>query len=386
VPLPPSLPPKGFTLPKPASLHAPKGDPRFNAVASASAAALGRLDPSTGAFVGTGRWNGADGPPTAAPKRQAPLQEHEYQQAAYQLATRLPHDPEGPAKDTRPVDDPVDVAHLRAATETMHRTRTDLRFGRGNIAFDAQVTNGMSSARANVAYQMTDRHGINRDAQAGVALAVGAANCDHNGAINTRRYAPLLSDGETVSTVSNSNIHHTWSQVDPQPRTTAEGRTEPRPTIIMDSWADGPAVHVADSSWAAGVATTVATERLDRAEGMQHLEVMNRARADTVVPGGPLNVLVQPILEGLARNPPRGGMFAHSSVVSPVLASESREKLLEQSSFTREVMSVAAVRQAYDLNVAEATKLTTTMRTLQAAVSLDRPTRPPIDVGAPPAA
>ena len=383
VPLPPPMPPKGFNLPRPAVIHAPNQNPKLHPVANSGplaedprAAHLGKQDPHTGVFVGTGQWNGADTPATAWPGRTAPLQEHEHQQAAYQLAARLTGDP---------IEDPLELAHLRAATQTMHHTRTDLKFGRGNIAIDAQASMGMSSARVAAAYDMSTKYGVNESAHAGVALAMGAGNCDHNGLINTRRYAPLLGEGETVDTVGNANAHHTWSQINPKPTITADGRVEPRPTIVMDSWADGPAVRLGDSRWAPGVADTYARERFDRPQGTEQLNVMNSARHDTVIPGGPLNVLAAPLLQGYVQNPPKFSMFAHSSVVSPSLAHEAKERLMEQPSFARELMSVAAARQGYNLNVAEAAKLKTSIQTLEAAMNLDRPARPAIEVPAAPA-
>jgi hypothetical protein len=382
VPLPPPMPPKGFNHPRPAALYAPNANPKLHLIANSGplgedprAAHLGKQDPLTGVFVGTGKWDGADAQPTAWPRRTAPLQEHEHQQAAYQVAVRATGDP---------IEDPLELAHLRAATQTMHDTRTDLRFGRGNIRIDVQASMGMSSARTAAAYDMLG-YGVNESGHAGVALAMGAGNCDHNGIINTRRYAPMLGEGETVDTVGNANVHHTWSQINQQPKVNADGRVEPRPTIVMDSWADGPAVRLGDSAWAAGVASTLPRERFDKAQGTEQLHVMNLARHDTVMPGGPLNVMAVPLLQGYVENPPQFSMFAPTAIVNSALAHDAKEKLMEKSSFAGEVMAVAAARQGYNLNVGEATRLETSNNTMQAVVDLNHPSRPPIEVATAPA-
>jgi hypothetical protein len=174
---------------------------------------------------------------TLKPNGCEPLQDHEYDQAAYQLAARAMGGP---------IEDLSDLAHLAAATETMHRTRVDLKHGRGNFKSDLEASKGASAIRTMVAFDLKDAHGANTGA--GVALAYGAANCDMNAWINTRRYSAKLTEpGESVSTVGTDQIPHTWSELHRPDKTLADGGVEPRPTIVLDSWADGPAVRLKDS-------------------------------------------------------------------------------------------------------------------------------------------
>jgi hypothetical protein len=328
IPVPPPLPPEGFNLSLPVK-------PRPAAV---------RLD-------GT-----------------EPLRDHEYDQAAYQLAAHAIGDP---------IEDRSDLAHLAAATETIHRTRVDLQHGRGNFKSDFEASKGASAVRTMVAFDMKDAYGANTGA--GVALAYGAANCDMNAWINTRRYsAKLMEPGETVSTVGTDRLPHTWSELNRPDKPLADGRVERRPTIVLDSWADGPAVRLKDSSHAAYVPTTTADETFDRESARPHLEVMNRARLKAS-PGGSLH---QEAEASLQRRTKRGGSFRQVFTEFPVLHAdfvrEAREALNAQSALTKELMAVAAGRNAYGLTVQQATHPDTSGAIAMRAVQLDKPTRPPI--------
>lgn len=392
IPLPPRMPPEGFNHPRPAQLHAPSSNPKLHPVANSGpmaqdprAAHLGQLDPQSGVFVGTGKWNGSDQPASTLPSRSEPLKPHEYQQTGYQLGVRLastaPHrEGELPFE---PIEHPSDLAHLRNATEVMHQTRTSLMFGRGNVTTDVRATNGESSARAQVSYDFGVLNGSS--VLGGVALAMGAGNCDQNGRINARRYAPMLGEGETVDTIMNKAYSHCWTQINQPPQTTTNGRTEARPTIVMDSWADGPAVRLGDSAWSPQAASSTVVEQLDKSNGTKELNKMNQAWVDAATPDGPLHPHAMSLLSQNMQKPPKYSAFAPNSVVSAPLAKKAQEQMMEQSAFTREVMAVAAARQGYNLNVAEATKSTTSAATLDATMNLDRPDRPPILVRVNPA-
>jgi len=376
-PVPAPLPPDGFNLSLRVKLHPPSGNPRLHPVVSddsqtrgRGAAHLGRQDPQTGVFVGTGQWNRADIPATGAPNRTEPLRDHEYQQAAYQLAARASADP---------IEDPSDLAHLAAATETVHSTRVDLKHGRGNFKSDIEASKGASTVRTMVAFDLNDAHGANTGA--GVALAYGAANCDMNAWINTRRYsAKLMEPGETVSTVGNDLIPHTWSELNRPDKTLADGSAEPRSTIVLDSWADGPAVRLENSAHAPYAQTTTVDETFDRESGRPHLEVMNRARLKAS-PGGSLHNEAEASLQ---RRTKRGGsfrqVFTEFPVIHPDFTREAREALNAQSALTKELMAVAAGRNAYGLTVQEATHPDTSGAIATRAMQLDKPTRPPIIV------
>jgi len=374
-PVPPPMPPEGFNRPPRVALHPPSGNPRLqHATESDSqtqgrgAAHLGQQDPQTGVFAGTGKWGGADLPATAKPNRTEPLQAHEYQQAAYQLAAQALGDP---------IEDRSDLEHLTRATETIHGTRLDLKHGRGNIAADVDASNGASAARTLVSYRVGDTHGKN--ARAGVALAYGAGNCDQNGLINTRRYAATLrGEGETVSTVLSLDVAHSWSQLNRPDKTLSGGTTEPKPAIVLDSWANGPAVRLRDSAWASSADAARVTETLDRARGAVNLEAMNSAR-DAALPGGKWHALAERTLQHHTQKATRFTReFASNSVVGVGFSTEARHALTAQPALTQQLMAVAAGRSAYDLNVREAAKSSTSFTIACAAMNLDASSRPPI--------
>jgi hypothetical protein len=65
-------------------------------------------------------------------------------------------------------------------------------------------------------------------------------------------------------------------------------------------------------------------------------------------------------------------------LIDPEFAAEARNKLGAMSAFSQEVMAVGAAREAYDLNVAAAAKLSTTAPIIDEAGRLDRQDRPPV--------
>jgi hypothetical protein len=364
-PVPPPVPPEGFSLPRRAELRPPSGNPKLQHVAVGEAAHLGQKDPQTGVFVGTGKWDGADLPATARPNRTEPLQAHELQQAGYQLAARAIGDP---------IEDSSDLEHLARATQTMHDTRLDLKSGRGNIGSDVDASNGASAARTLVSTDLGAIYDANT--RAGVALAYGAGNCDQNAMINSRRYAAALQgEGETVSTMLSRAVAHHWAQLNRPDKTLIDGSTEPRPAIVLDSWGNGPAVRLADFRWEAPDAR--ATETHTQASGALALEAMNKAR-DAALPGGDLHELAESKLQFHTQNATRfTNQFASDSVVAAGFAKQAR-RALAQSALSQQLMAVAAGRSAYDLNVHEAANLSTSFSIAITAMRLDRMARPPI--------
>jgi hypothetical protein len=365
-PVPPPMPPEGFNLARRAEVRPPSGNPKLQHVAVGEAAHLGQKDPQTGVFVGTGKWDGADLPATARPNRTEPLQAHEYQQAGYQLAARVIGDP---------IEERSDLEHLARATQTMHDTRLDLKYGRGNITSDVDESNGASAARTLVSTDLGSLYGANT--RAGVALAYGAGNCDQNGMINARRYAAALQgEGEAVSTVLGRDVAHTWAQLSRPDKALSDGTTEPRPDIVLDSWGDGPAVRLGDFAWK--TPDVKVTETHTQASGAQALEAMNKER-DAALPGGELHALAESKLQFHTQNATRfTNQYAADSVVAPGFAKQARRAMLAQSALSQQLKAAAAGRSAYDLNVLEAASPSASFNIAITAMRLNEMTRQPV--------
>lgn len=373
VPSPPPLPDEVFKPRSRLELDPLRTNPRLQPDASNEGGArrggahLGRQDEKSGVFVGSGRWNGSDLPRTTRPNRTMPLQQHEVQQVAYQLASRVQGDP---------IEDPADSEHLANATAVVHRTRSDLKHGRGNIISDLVATDWASAARTQVAYDAGLVYGNN--ANTGVALAYGSGNCDHNAQINSRRYSVLLQNGsETVSSMLNMEIKHAWSQVDRPDQVLPGGGTAPRDSIVLDSWMDGPPVRLKDSSLASLVATTMRTEVFDRNVGVQNMQIMDRARHDAGS-GGPLHEQSESALRRYMEEPPQYSPFPENSIVDGRFAYGAATALAKQSASTQELMAAVTARTAYNLNVREAARPATVSAIVDEAMRLHMPSRPPV--------
>ena len=373
VPVPPPLPAAGFNRPAKLKLEPPRGNPRLRSgpdedgTPNAGAAHLGRNDERTGVFVGTGKWSGSDLPRSTRPNRTSPLQQHELQQAAYQLGSRVQGDP---------IEDPSEIEHLDNATATVHRTRQDLKHGRGNILSDLIASDWASAARSQVAYEAGKMFGVS--ANVGVALAYHAGNCDHNAAINSRRYSVMLQErGETVSSKGSRELKHAWAQLDRPDKILPGGETEPRHSIVLDSWMDGPPVRAKDSSLASVMRDADLNQTFGRDTGLRNLQAMHHAR-DAAGPGGPLHEMTESALRRYTSEPPEFPPFTEHSTIDDRFAAATTASLAAQPALSQELMAAATARTAYNLNIHEATRPATSDAIIDKAYRLHMPERPPV--------
>lgn len=167
-------------------------------------------------------------------KRTAALRRHEINEAGY-LAGR--------AALADPIDEPGDLRRLVDGNETVHETRTRLDRGRGNVVPDIEASLAASTYRTNTSYaaqKRADLGGSNdSERKAAAALALGAGNCDQNSTIAARLHGPRLGAGESAHVLHDAALRHAWAQI----------HTPERPGVVMDPWANGPAMQTADTAW-----------------------------------------------------------------------------------------------------------------------------------------
>lgn len=147
-----------------------------------------------------------------------------------------------------------DIPRLRRTNDTVQETRARFPHGRGNVATDIAASNHACSRRAQAAHDVLAD--LMRDsgarlmlmnptlAHAAISEFVQGGHCAGYSAVAMALHAPKLAPGETVHYVQrNHRDHHDWteSRVD-------EGHHQ---TIVMDAWAEGPAVFARDSRFAA---------------------------------------------------------------------------------------------------------------------------------------
>jgi len=180
---------------------------------------------------------------------------------------------------------PLDAAQeslLQQAHRTVDATRRALTGGRGNVSVDIGSTLGHSSlqsqaCRAVIGY-LERAHtvpgavagsgpfgrGQKPDAAttaAAGALAAGAGHCAEHAAVAVLVQAPHLAPGQEVRIVERVRVDHMWAELHaPQ----ASGAV-----IVLDAWADGPAVFHEDARFAADRAAVNRLRTIRRADGMQ---------------------------------------------------------------------------------------------------------------------
>ncbi|NMI32249.1 avirulence protein [Xanthomonas hortorum pv. vitians] len=289
------------------------------------------------------------------------LQPHEVQQAAYQLGMRL---------NDRPIEDARDRQRLADATATVHETRLALHRGRGNVDSDLRLSNGRSATYSSLSYCLGEN---DENLLAGSALAAGAGNCDHNAAINTRRHAVRMEDGGQMMTVRDYEQTHLYALY--QPPSSAEEESP----VVLDSWADGPAVLLRDSHWAEtyGTSTNV-IERFDKPDAIDALARTNAFRAEIEDPQTALHANARDLETAFLANPTPGDIRTAMPVIAPDLAEGTRQRLQEYSPRTREALAADAARQAYGLDEAQPISPRTTTAILEDAERLDALGRPPL--------
>ncbi|MFD1838839.1 XopE/AvrPphe family type III secretion system effector [Paracidovorax cattleyae] len=295
---------------------------------------------------------------------QLPLQPHQIQQVAYQLGMRL---------NGSPIDSARDRQRLADATETVHETRLALTRGRGNVDSDLRLSGGLSASYTAVSYCLGEG---DDDVLAGSALAMGAGNCDHNGAINARRHAIRMEDGGHMMTVRDMEEAHVYALYQPPARGTGAHHGAP-PMVVLDSWGDGPAVLLRDSHWAEGYGqNTAVLEHFDKPAATHARARMEAVRAQIEDPRTSLYATAQQWEAECLRNPTPGAIFTTMPVIDPALAESTRQELAQYSPRTQHALAADAAQQAYGMSEGPASTPQLTEAILEDAMRLDSLDRP----------
>ncbi|HET9643943.1 MAG TPA: hypothetical protein VFP68_11445, partial [Burkholderiaceae bacterium] len=205
-----------------------------------------------------------------------------------------------------------DVDRLLCANEAVRRTRNAFPFGRGNVDVDIGRTRLESTVRAAAAKTLLEeklftgtkvRVEDNENFYALCAMTgkvFGAGVCDNFAATAAFSYGRVAKDigrppGEEVRLVASRRQRHVWAEVS----TPGTARA-----IVMDAWAEGPAVLAEDSRFAADLKGKYANSSLQIAnaaeigewsdsasQSMQALEDVNarveQAREKVIRTSGP---------------------------------------------------------------------------------------------------
>ena len=160
-----------------------------------------------------------------------PIPAHDKQLAGYLM---------GRAVDGRAIEG-EDLKRLRQANDVLQQTREALPIGRGNVTTDIAATNGHSYRTHGAARVVRNSRKLNELPlhRAAIAEIAGAGNCGEHAAVAVHKLAAQLSEGQQAHSVVNRDRDHGWAELrTPTP--------DPRPTIVVDAWGEGPAIHAED--------------------------------------------------------------------------------------------------------------------------------------------
>ena len=160
-----------------------------------------------------------------------PIPAHDKQLAGYLM---------GRAVDGRAIEG-EDLKRLREANDVLQQTREALPIGRGNVTTDIAATNGYSYRTHGAARVVRNSRKLNELPlhRAAIAEIAGAGNCGEHAAVAVHKLAAQLSEGQQAHSVVNRDRDHGWAEL----RTPAP---DERPTIVVDAWGEGPAIHAED--------------------------------------------------------------------------------------------------------------------------------------------
>jgi hypothetical protein len=143
----------------------------------------------------------------------------------------------------RPVQEhELDV--LRRANNTVEEVRNiHMAHGRSNVLHDILKTGGHSAtlgAAAQAIDSFVQKKGLDSLAvRAGLMSTIGAGTCKQHAAVAQYAHAEKLAQGEQVNTIIATTRGHVFAVASP-----ANG-----PEVVIDAWAEGPAVNVADANY-----------------------------------------------------------------------------------------------------------------------------------------
>lgn len=311
--------------------------------------------------------------------RTKPLEHHEVQEVAYQVAAKL---------NGNAITDRDELRRLRDLNETMDFTRRQLKSGRANVAADVKPSDGHNRVGAAVVDSFRVQadtiygpfHGPwpGIETEAAMAIVMGAGHSDQHATLTSLAHAEKLADGETVETIVNTIVPpghrvsgHSWSEV----HAPARNGVAPSP-IVGDSWANGPAARLKDTVWGPYADVSQARLRLDREEGSAHWEAAQNLILTYQVDGPEHDEVRNQVAIERQWNRRKFPSGPEAQVIAPQLAQAARAELARLAPLHREVNAAITAREAYDLSVKEATACAQAV--LLEAGRLDEQDRPEI--------
>ncbi|WP_155742287.1 type III secretion protein [Xanthomonas graminis] len=298
--------------------------------------------------------------------RDTTLEQHQIQQAAYHMGAYVVG------------DEVTSPKRLATAGQTVHDVRLLLKHGRGNVKADDIPSRGHNGIGSSVT-KMAAAGGISKVAR---AVVMGAAVCDQQAPLTAIVHAPHMAANEQSVTFKAcvpmkkiteegdeipTRTDHTWNELQ-------RGSRDPTSTVVMDAWANGPAVRLKDSAWNAAPATEGAwsmdksrAEFLkDRIEGLVPL---NHPDQDSVIAAN---------LRSRRKAPVSWEKYAEPQVISAEFANSVRNALSCVPAPQQREIASRMIQEAYGTDPGSHAHQDAVESVLVAANHLDSLTRPAV--------
>jgi len=160
---------------------------------------------------------------------------------------------------------------LQRADMTVRETRALMPAGRGNVREDIRDSLAEATRRSMGGRSLAHDPEIESDPLSRPIWA-GAGHCGEHGNLAAAAHAARLREGEQSQKIAGLGIDHGWAETTPaNPRGRAD---KEKRTIVMDTWADGPAVFAPDSRYRSHRGGGTVTERF----GREHADLLQKAK------------------------------------------------------------------------------------------------------------
>ncbi|MEX2697604.1 type III secretion protein [Rhizobium mongolense] len=274
-------------------------------------------------------------------------------------------------------DEVTSPIRLATAGQTVHDVRLLLKHGRGNVKADDIPSRGHNGIGSSVAVIGLD--GPNRVAR---AVVMGAACCDQTAPLSAIVHAPHMADDE-LSVTSTAYVSlkeitdegdeipvkaaHTWNEL-------RRGDRDPRSTVVLDAWANGPAVRLKDSAWS-GEPATEGLWSMDKS----HAEFLKN-RIEMLVPSlhPDRDVGTAQDLDARQNAPTSWHKYAELQVISPEFADSVRDALSSVPEDQQRDIASRMIQEGYGMDPDSCTHRDAVESVLVAANQLDSLPRPPV--------
>ncbi|WP_179948858.1 MULTISPECIES: type III secretion protein [Mesorhizobium] len=225
--------------------------------------------------------------------------------------------------------------------------------------------------------------GADDNIKVAVAVVMGAACCNQNAPLSAIVHAPHMAADEWSMTSSASvsmkqitdegdeipvKLGHIWNEL-------RRGSRDPRSTVVMDAWANGPAVRLKDSAWS-GVPVKEGHWSMDKSTA----EFLKN-RVEGLIPfvHPDTNEQTANDLRRKQNEPTSWKKYAEVQVISPEFADSVRNALSRIPEDQQKEIASRMIQEAYEVDPSSRTHQDAVESVLVAANQLDSLPRPPVE-------